>query len=73
MYKSVVQVGLLQDLCSASVTYPNLKGVLKTKNNPPLQRFCKRLDLSTDSEVLKEAVLSAARETSCPKCVRKRE
>lgn len=36
-------------------------------------RFCKRLDTSADDEVLREVVLSAARETGCPQCVRKRE
>ena len=34
--------------------------------------FGKRLDTSADSRVLREEVLSAARETGCLQCVRQR-
>lgn len=50
-----------------------------TKNGPAiffirqLEEFCQRLNTSAESGVLKEVVLSAARETGCPQHVRKRE
>lgn len=49
----------------ASANRPNEKGVLMTRNSPSIilsdsRGFCKRLNTSADSEVLREVVLSAA-------------